>query len=88
MYTTSTYLLKSNVAPVKLIIKRFNQDSFAIEEHDTVGDQVRVEIYYASPPLVDQASSYGLPSESSEPIPLSAIEVFYANSHRDESLRE
>ena len=38
--------------------------------------------------MVDQASSYGLPSESSEPIPLSAIEVFYAYSHRDESLRD
>ena len=72
-----------------LIIKRFNEDSFAIEEQNTVGDQIRVEIYHdTSSALVDQASPYAPASESSEPVPLPTIEVFYAYSHRDEVLRD
>jgi len=40
----------------KLIIKRFNNDSFAIEEHDTDGDQVGVEIYPSSAPSLEPAN--------------------------------
>ena len=54
----------------KLIIKRFNRDSFAIEEQGTTGEEVRVEIYYESPPpsVIPANSPFGT-SGSTEAVP-------------------